>query len=139
MSLGVVSGWPRDRDRDVSGDGVDPDGNAALVYSVVVSRAKGNEVVEVGWTAVLPRHEVVRFGVGELHDTAGECAGVVDGGESSSLVAGRQPFRTSNVEGYAVAVENDGDDVGLAGQPPHCFSWYVDAVGKSSHLIETSA
>ena len=105
-----LSGW---FEGDCSGGGVEGQGPSAFVGEVVVSGAEGHHVVEVGWAAVFPVVDVVDLAVVVWGVALGYRAGGVDGLECSSLGGGGESFASSDVDGDAVAVEDDGDDVGL--------------------------
>ena len=89
---------------------------AALVYLVVVVFAEWDHVSEVGGAAVFPEVDVVDAAVVEGDGAVGVGAGAVEGAECSSLGAGGGAVLASDVEEFALAVEYDWDDVGVAAE-----------------------
>ena len=91
---------------------------AAFVDGVVVSTTQRQEVVEVGTTAVPEPVDVMRLAMTERHRTVRYCAGLVHGSQGAPLGAVRQPHGAAELDHDAIAVENKGNDVGEARQPP---------------------
>ena len=94
---------------------------SAFVDGVVVLAAQGDEVVEVGWSAVFPGCEVMWFAVSELHGAVGKRTSGVNRGQGPSLVDRGQSFCFSDVEWNALTVQHDRDDVGVTGEASQGF------------------
>ena len=77
---------------------------AAFVHEVVVFVAEWDEVVEVGWSAVVPFPDVVCLTPPGPDGAALETTGVVDGVECSPLGGGSGPVCAANVYRYAAFV-----------------------------------
>src|SRR3954468_15095994 len=88
-----------------------------VVGAGVVPGAQGDAVGEVGVAAVGPALLVVGVQAGGAVAALGAAAAVADQ-HGGPLGLGEQPPFAAHVEGLGVAVEDDGDDPGLAGEPP---------------------
>ena len=88
-----------------------------VMCSAVVVSAEGQAVVEVGSTIPAPGEPVmVDLAPGEGALAAGHGAGVVNQGQGATLAAAVQAARATEVQGHRVAVEDGGDQPGVAGQ-----------------------
>ena len=98
------------------------EGPAAFMDEVVVVVAAGAHAVEVGVAAVFPGVDVVDLAVSERHVAVGvHAAGRIAGPQRHPLRPGRQAAFSAHIEGLAVAVEDDGDDPGVAGHAADGF------------------
>jgi len=88
----------------------------------MVGGADEGGVVDTGWSAECPRHDVVGFAVPRFTVAAGEDAPAVPDGDGLPEVAGEQPGRAADVEDLGVGSEDDGEDVGVTRQPA-CLGW----------------
>ena len=89
---------------------------AGVVGFHVVPVAQRDAVSDVGVAAVGPAGLVV--GVESVGAVAAFCAAAAVAGEHRvALVAGVESSSAADVEGLGVAAEDDGDDLGLAGEP----------------------
>jgi hypothetical protein len=92
--------------------------------------AERDHVSKVGSTAVFPWLDVVDAAVVERNGAVGVGAGAVEGAEGSSLGSGGGAVFASDVEEFAVAVEDDGDDVGVAAKSADRGHRDWDTVGE---------
>jgi hypothetical protein len=134
-----MDGAVGESDREFSGDGVEFEVPAALVYEVVMSGTPGDEPVEVGVAVVgVPFVEVMDLAVVEGYVAVADAAGAVDRSEGASLVVGGESAAASHVERDAVAVQHDRDDVGVAGETAQGLDRQWGAVVEFAHrgLVE---
>ncbi len=114
-SLGVDPGW-----WDDFGDAVRCEGEVpfALMDEVVVEAAQQAAVVDVGRATLAPRDPVMCLGPGGWPFAAGEDTALVPGGECEALVAVEQSPAGAEVEDLRLTRQDDGEEAGVAGQPP---------------------
>jgi hypothetical protein len=113
----------------------------AFVDEVVVLAAQWEQVLEVRRAALLPLVEVVDVAVTEANRAVGCGAGAVQCSECSPLIGSGEAFGSSDVDDSAVAVQDDRDDVGFAGQPANGCWWEWLAVERLTlaRLVEAGA
>ena len=100
---------------DVSGVGVDAALPVVLVDVLVVVGAEQCSVCDGGGSALVPGGEVVCFGPAGWSVAAGEGAALVACCEGEALGSGVEALGTSDIQRFAAAVEDHGDDPGAAG------------------------
>lgn len=95
--------------------GVHGDGPAFFVDDVVMVAAQQGAVVGSGGAAVGPVVDVVGFAPRRGDSAIGEGAALVAGGDGFADVGREHPGGAADVQDAAVAAEQDGDDVRVAG------------------------
>ena len=90
-----------------------------FVDHVVVMGAEQGPVVGSGGSAAGPVGDVVGFAPGGGDGAAGEGAALVAGDEGFAEVGREEPGGPADVQDPSLAAEQDGDDVGVAGDLPH--------------------
>jgi hypothetical protein len=88
-----------------------------MVDDSVVVAAQQGEVLEVGSTAGCPVGDVVGVAHQGWSVAAGEGAVSVADDQGGPDRGGHQSSGAADVEGFAMAAEDGGDDLGDAGQP----------------------
>ena len=106
-----VCGW----DEFGSPVGAESDGPFVLVDESVVVSAEGDAVVAVGPAAVAPEHDVVDVAPAAWSITAGEGAAAVAEEDGCACGAGERSPGAAEVDWDTLAVEDDGEDLGFAG------------------------
>ena len=93
---------------------------AVVVHAVVVAAAQQDPVAQVGGPAVgVPPADVMRFGIGRRMRATRPGAPAVPFGQRPPLRGAEQAAGAAQVEDFAVRAEDDGDDAGVGGHPPH--------------------
>ena len=104
QSVGGASGERSGAIGSVQGDGavfVKLKRPPSLVNQVVMLGAQGNEIVEVGSTALLPRDDMVNLAPAESGLAVRVSAGAVERGEGPSLCSGGDPGGATDVQHLA--------------------------------------
>ena len=96
--------------------GSESHGPVGGVDEPVVVAAEGDAVVAVGVAAVAPEHDVVDVGPAGWSFAAGEGAATVPEEDRGAGGAGERAAGAADVDGDARAVEEGGDDGGVAGE-----------------------
>lgn len=106
------------------------------MHVVVVLAAQRDEVVEVGVAAVFPFGDVMSLAPRHRPVAVRPSARGVDRFQRRPLMPGCRPVLTADIDGFAVIIQPNRSDVGVAAQPANRFvSEFVTIHGFADRIV----
>jgi hypothetical protein len=121
--------------------GSDPKSPAAFVHEVVMTGTEWEKIPQIGRPELLPPVDVVDLAPVERHVAPGEPAGAVHRPQRPPLRSIGEALGATLVDDLPVAVENSGEDLGLAAEPTNGGGRQHGAVGRLARrmLVQATA